>query len=175
MLIQVKDGVANPYSLRELKADHPNVSFPSTISDEILAQYNVYDAVETPQTHSEVTHIATMGFAHNNGQWTQIWAISARPDDEAIERSEVKLKRDVQLRLDQFARTRGYDDIFTCVGYANSTNPAFSAEATRAIELRDQTWVKFIEILDAVKAGTRRPIPASIDDIEAELPDLTWS
>ena len=30
-----------PYSIKELKKDNPNTSFPATISDEVLSEFNV--------------------------------------------------------------------------------------------------------------------------------------
>jgi hypothetical protein len=51
----------------------------------------------------------------------------------------------VRARLDEFAWSGGYDDIISACSYKDSTDPNFSAEATRAIELRDQTWKVYIE------------------------------
>lgn len=78
----------------------------------------------------------------------------------------------VQKRLDTFAQTRNYDNIFTACTYATSTNTKFSAEGLRCISLRDATWAKCYEVLAAVDAGTRTA--PTIDELLAELPALTW-
>jgi hypothetical protein len=79
----------------------------------------------------------------------------------------------VQKRLDDFARTRGYDGILSAATYAASTVPKFKAEGQYAVEARDATWVKLYQILAEVEAGTR-PAPSGYADIEPDLPILEW-
>jgi hypothetical protein len=78
----------------------------------------------------------------------------------------------VQARLDTFARTRGYDGILSACTYAVSTNPKFAAEGQYCVQVRDATWAKCYEILNAVQAG-ERPVP-TWEELEAELPVLQW-
>ena len=78
----------------------------------------------------------------------------------------------VQKRLDDFARTRGYDGILSAATYATSTVPKFAAEGQYAVEARDATWAKCYEVLAAVEAGSS-PMP-TLDELLAELPVLTW-
>ena len=78
----------------------------------------------------------------------------------------------VQKRLDDFARTRGYDGILSACTYATSIVPKFEAEGQYAVEARDATWAKCYEVLAAVEAGSR-PMP-TLDELLAELPVLTW-
>ena len=78
----------------------------------------------------------------------------------------------VQKRLDDFARTRGYDGILSAATYATSTVPKFKAEGQYAVEARDATWAKCYEVLAAVEAGSH-PMP-TLDELLAELPVLTW-
>ena len=53
MYILLKDGniAKYPYSINQLKQDNKNVSFPANISEDILAQFEVYPVVpaEYPQ------------------------------------------------------------------------------------------------------------------------------
>lgn len=78
-----------------------------------------------------------------------------------------------QARLDDFAKTRLYDGILSLATYATSTNLKFQAEGQYGVESRDATWAKLYEMLAEVEAGTR-PMPAGFEDIEPELPVLTW-
>lgn len=78
----------------------------------------------------------------------------------------------IQKRLDDFARTRGYDSILSACTYATSTNQQFAAEGQRCVELRDLTWTAGYAILADVEAGTR-PIP-TVEQVMAECPALTW-
>ena len=79
----------------------------------------------------------------------------------------------VQQRLDDFARTRGYDGIMSACTYATSTNAKFAAEGQYCVGARDATWATLYQILDEVLAGTR-PMPTGYADIEPELPVLEW-
>lgn len=74
----------------------------------------------------------------------------------------------VQVALDNFAKTRGYDGIMSACSYSNSTDAQFKLEADYCIALRDTTWRMGYAILAEVKAGTR-PIP-SVEELIAELP-----
>lgn len=79
----------------------------------------------------------------------------------------------IQRRLDDFARTRNYDGILSACTYATSTVPKFQAEGQAAVNLRDATWAAAYTLLEEVQAGAR-PMPASLADIEADLPALEW-
>lgn len=78
----------------------------------------------------------------------------------------------VQKHLDDFARTRNYDDILSAATYATSQVPKFKAEGQYAVEARDTTWAKCYEVLAEVEAGSR-PMP-TLDELLTELPVLTW-
>ena len=78
----------------------------------------------------------------------------------------------IQQRLDDFARTRGYDNIMSACSYFGSANSRFKQEADRAIALRDATWAAAYALLDDVLSG-QRPMP-TFDEVCAALPALTW-
>ena len=78
----------------------------------------------------------------------------------------------VQLRLDTFFQSRGYDGILSAATYATSTVLKFQVEGQYAVEARDATWAKCYEILAAVEGGTS-PMPTEAE-LLAELPELVW-
>lgn len=78
----------------------------------------------------------------------------------------------VQSRLDDFAKTRGYDGILSAATYATSTVPKFASEGQHAVNVRDATWAKCYEVLGEVQTGDR-PFP-SLAELQAELPVLSW-
>lgn len=78
----------------------------------------------------------------------------------------------IQVRLDAFARTRGYDGILSAASYVTSTNAQFAKEGQYCVGARDSTWAKGYEVMAAVQAGTR-PMPTWAE-LEAELPALAW-
>ena len=79
----------------------------------------------------------------------------------------------IQQRLDNFARTRNYDSILSACTYATSTVPQFQTEGQACVNLRDATWGAAYAILTAVQNGNR-PMPASLQEIEKDLPTLVW-
>lgn len=79
----------------------------------------------------------------------------------------------IQQRLDDFARTRNYDGILSACTYVTSTVPKFAAEGQYCVQARDATWATAYQILAQVQAG-QRPMPATVADIEADLPALQW-
>lgn len=86
---------------------------------------------------------------------------------------EAQFTASIQQRLDDFARTRNYDNILSACTYATSTVAKFKAEGQACVNLRDATWAAAYDILAKVQAG-QRPMPTSIADIEADLPALEW-
>lgn len=124
-------------------------------------------------------------FAYDSAEERQVWGapelvemteaevaahLNPAPSQEQIVATFVA---QIQERLDAFARTRNYDSILSACTYATSTVPKFAAEGQAAVNLRDATWAAAYQLLDEVLAGTR-PAPASIADIEADLPQLEW-
>jgi len=78
----------------------------------------------------------------------------------------------VQQRLDDFAKTRGYDGILSAATYATSAVPKFQAEGQYAVEARDATWAMCYAILADVQGG-QRAMPSQAE-LLAELPALVW-
>ena len=78
----------------------------------------------------------------------------------------------VQLRLDTFFQSRGYDGILSAATYATSSVLKFQAEGQYAVEARDATWAACYSILADVQGG-QRAMPSQ-DELLAELPALVW-
>ena len=83
------------------------------------------------------------------------------------------LEQAVQKRLDDFAKTKGYENINSATTYINSTVDKYKDEATYAIAVRDSTWQALYDIIEDATAGNR-PIVKQFSEIESELPTLTW-
>jgi hypothetical protein len=88
------------------------------------------------------------------------------------EQLQVEFTALVQARLDNFARTKTYDNMLSLCTYATSTNAVFAAEGQYGVEARDATWTKANAVLGSVLAG-QRPVPTWAE-LEAELPVLAW-
>lgn len=98
---------------------------------------------------------------------------SSRKVVKTAEQAVAEFSTAIQQRLDDFARQRNYDGILSACTYATSTVPKFKTEGQACVNLRDATWAAAYQILADVQAGTR-PMPASIADIEADLPAVVW-
>ena len=106
-------------------------------------------------------------------QWINAGNTPQSIDAETVEQVQARITQQVQQRLDNFARTRNYDNCLSACSYVASTNDKFKNEALYCIESRDQTWLKCAEILNEALAGDR-PMPQDISDFENELPPLMW-
>jgi len=85
MYIKIKDNKIEkyPYSINQLKQDNKDTSFPTEMSDERLAEWNVY--------HVSVTHYPQVTYKQNveegtpelvNGVWKQVWNVTDKSVDE---------------------------------------------------------------------------------------------
>lgn len=83
-----------PYSDRQFRRDNANVSFPSTISDEIKASYQVYPVIEEP---SPVYNEATQRIVRQqpqliNNQWMVKWVVVDKTEEEQIQYRENQVR-----------------------------------------------------------------------------------
>lgn len=179
MYVKTKDGAVEryPYTATDLIHENRHVSFPTNVDDALLAEWYVYPVVPTERPVVDYTQTAKeLDPVLVNGQWTQVWSVVAASQEE-IDRRLSALKSQIvtstQLRLDSFAKTRGYDSILSACSYATSTVPKFKAEGQYCVEARDATWAKLTDMLAEIEAGTR-PVPSGFAEIEPELPTLQW-
>ena len=101
------------------------------------------------------------------GKW-----VDSRTAEEINQQAIVAYTTAIQIRLDDFARTRGYDNILSAATYATSTVAKFAAEGQAAVNARDSTWAACYAVLAAVHAG-ERDMP-TLEHLIAELPVLAW-
>ena len=95
MYILIKNNVIEkyPYSEGQLKADNPQVSFPQSISPEILAEYGVYDVVSVdPPSITYKQNIVEGTPVNEEGSWKQTWVVTDKSAEEitAIQESNRK-------------------------------------------------------------------------------------
>lgn len=75
--------------------------------------------------------------------------------------------------LDDFAKTRGYDNIVSLCSYKDDPDVQQDAEARRGIDLRSQCWVNIRKYEQDVVAGVV-PVPRYEADILGVIPVLSW-
>lgn len=93
-----------PYSIRDLRADYPNTSFPNNLTENDLLSYNVYKiattskpSCETNQRVQETTPVL------ENGVWKQAWETINLSEEEYAALIEslarrVRVTRDTMLK-----------------------------------------------------------------------------
>lgn len=83
-----------PYTYAQLRADNPNVSFPSE-PGEWLAEYDVYPVADTPQPPSTLTSNFVEGTpVLAGGVWTQAWDEVAASPEQIAKRAEAAAQLD---------------------------------------------------------------------------------
>ena len=108
---------------------------------------------------------AVFDFINNNNIEIQDYEVT---DDEM----KVQIINAVQERLDNEAKTKGYDNGFACASYASSTVETFKNEADAFIAWRDACWVKCYSLLEQYQSGLiERP---TVDDVLNKLPNMEW-
>lgn len=159
-----------------IRIKYPNVSIPENADLSIIG-YSKVEGTDVP-IYNRDTHGIRAGI--DPVLIKRTWEVYPLPQEEIDLILETKVRQlkesivtRVQERLDYFARTNGYDGILSACTYADSVVPKFAAEGTRAKELRDTTWAATYQIMQDVLEGIR-PTPTSFEDIESELPALTW-
>lgn len=111
---------------------------------------------------------ASIGWLYNGQTFTE-----PAPETKSPKEIQDEIITATQQRLDDFARTRNYDSILSACTYAASTNATFAAEGQRAVRLRDDTWQALYNILGQI--ATQGRVVNSYDDIDGDLPALTWA
>jgi len=91
--IQNNTVIKFPYLIRQLHADHPNTSFPKSLSAETLAAFDVYEVVQASvPTVDERVYSITPSVQQIDGVWTQTWKVEKLPEEHAA--ANVRAERD---------------------------------------------------------------------------------
>lgn len=76
----------SPYSVTDLRRDHPNTSFPAHPSDESLAGFRVLPVTPTePPAASLIERLEHADPVLVDGKWSQQWSVEPLPIEEARE------------------------------------------------------------------------------------------
>jgi hypothetical protein len=78
-----------PYSISKLREDHPNVSFPREISDDLLGEYDAYRVASSERPSRTLTQDPVEQTPELiDGVWTQVWAMVDVSTEEAARRQQ---------------------------------------------------------------------------------------
>nr|WP_304257841.1 hypothetical protein [Phascolarctobacterium succinatutens] len=98
--------------------------------------------------------------------------LNLTPADFGVEDLQKKYTKLVQNYMDKIVQAKGYDDVFTCISYVDSTDEIFRREALAVLAWRDKVWRMCYDVLAEVNAG-RRAVPSE-SELLAMLPKLEW-
>ena len=98
MYIKLTNGTPTPYSIGQLRSDNPQVSFPHTPPDSLLAEYDVYPVTTTePPAHTETEVVESAGYLQlDDNSWVQAWSVRPMTEQELQQLSQ---KKDKERRL----------------------------------------------------------------------------
>ncbi len=178
MHAKIKNGQVIEYPIVNLRQQLQGVSLPADLTNDVLLPDGyvyvnpqplpVYDA------HTQTVDSGTPVL--RDGKWYIGYVVRSLDATELQQKADEfkeQIIQSAQTRLDEFARTRGYDGILSACTYASSTVPKFQAEGQYCVDARDNTWATLYTILSEVESGIR-PSPIAYSDLEPELPVLTW-
>lgn len=99
--------VKYPYTLNDLYADHPNTTFPTNWTDELLALAGMARVVVTgAHAYDPVTHYAVEGtpvYNADKSRWEQSWQIVAKSPEQIEEERKAAVPRVVSMRQGRLA------------------------------------------------------------------------
>lgn len=186
-----------PLSEDDIKNIYSNTSF--TVPFVPPDNYSIVLKTDQPNYDSVIEKVIEINpVLDTQGNWVQNWKIEskflpildssgnivktieqqnleARVVDQELKIEEFikQAIKKTQEKLDNFAKTRGYDNILSAATYSTSTISKFRQEGQYAVEIRDQTWSKLYDLLRQIQSGVMS-IPQNFNDIEALLPTLEW-
>jgi len=147
---------------------YPNVSLPKDVEE--FEGYRLVHQTQQPEYDKSLFRCVEGAPYERDGKFYQIWELVPFTPEElstvqaqAAERLKLQFSRYAQTALDSFARAKGYDSILAACSYLGSTNPVYAAEAAKCVEARDVVW-------SAVSSAQG----ATLDELTAHLPVLSW-
>jgi hypothetical protein len=99
MYVKVVDGSATEYTVRDLRRDYPNVSFPPETRQELLAEYGVYPVTMTPKPVETATQkVKGYSFTGSGTDWTLLWETESKtPQEQAEWEREQEMQADMDI------------------------------------------------------------------------------
>ena len=95
MFVKVNNGQAEiyPYTIGRLRQDNPNTSFPKRLSDELLAEYDLYrvDSSPQPEHDDKIERVAQDSMPTLiDGKWVIGWTIYAKEQEQIDRETEAE-------------------------------------------------------------------------------------
>ena len=112
------------------------------------------------------------GLAHTKEDLMEAYLLQI--EKQRLNGIENLIVREIQKRLDSFARLKKYDNVDKIYMRSTLFGSPFQEECFHAAIRMDEYWKMYIDILAQVKMGLRKH-PESFSEIESEMPLLEWT
>jgi hypothetical protein len=84
--------IVYPFHPEKLRREHPGVSFPSVMSAEMLAEFNVFPVTETAPPEAPPHHQPREAEpVIEDGAWRQAWTVERLPVPEEVSAAQIRL------------------------------------------------------------------------------------
>jgi len=138
LYVKVTNGVAERYTLTELRAANPNISFPAAPSEATLAEYGVYPCVDDPAPAADV--VERSGFYQVGSVWHYGW--TSRSYTDAEKRSAMVITpRQARLALSVVGKLDTIADAIALIPEPDKSRVAIEWEYATTIE-RTSPWIE---------------------------------
>jgi hypothetical protein len=109
MFVKVNNGQAEtyPHTIGRLRRDHPNTSFPKRLSDELLAEYDLYRVDSEPQpVYDDKTERVAQDSMPTliDGKWVIGWTVYQKEQEQIDRESEAQAESIRSQRNDLLAK-----------------------------------------------------------------------
>jgi len=165
----IKPPSTAPYSIRQLRIDNPDTSFPAEPSNELLAEWGVYPVIKsaTPEYDAAMQYLVAADPVLIDGQWIQQWEAIDLPASDA----QAAYAAALESHYDAVAQSRRYDNRLACALRAGYPGP-FQAEALAFAQWMDNCNATAYQYMLDVEAGKlERPTIAGMLKL---VPDIVW-
>jgi hypothetical protein len=82
--------IVYPYTIEDLKADHRNVTFPATLSEQTMIEFDLYEVRQTPKPNDYTKNISEGTPILVDGVYYQNWEMEDASQSEIELRIETK-------------------------------------------------------------------------------------
>jgi len=159
----------------EIRADFPQTSFPSELTDAVLESIGVYPMVgNAPAFDPDLQTLTVTGATQVDGQWQATYDVQAKPltQDQINAIYIARFDKALKDHLDATAQARRWDSRITLAVRAGYPNP-WQQEAISFGTWMDSCNAFAYTLMAEVQAGTR-PLPATTQELIDALPVMVW-
>jgi hypothetical protein len=109
MYIKLTNDTPRAYSIGQLRRDNPQVSFPKTVPDNILAEYNVFPVTEIPKPEydPQSQYLQQSEYYQTETGWQFYYTVEQLPLEQVAQ--TVRHERDRLLEASDWIVSRSYE------------------------------------------------------------------